>query len=194
MSNYKEHAAMVDSLCKPGHSIIYDLTAIKAERLHMAVGLSGEVGELAAAYVDASINDKMDSVNLQEELGDIEFYLEGLHQVYGIETMQPTNAFYAEVTNDIVLLSIVASVGDVLDMVKKEAVYNKVVDSTEINEALLKVRVHLDDLYTNLQNLGITRESARDANLEKLLKGANARYKEGSYSNQAAQERADKKV
>lgn len=37
-----EHMTLVECLCKPGHSIMYDITPDKLEILHMAVGISGE--------------------------------------------------------------------------------------------------------------------------------------------------------
>ena len=82
MSRY---ADMVEALCKPGHDIIMELTADKAHALHMAVGVSGESGELLDCIKKHTMYNKpLDKENLVEELGDIEFYLEGLRQVFGV--------------------------------------------------------------------------------------------------------------
>lgn len=194
MSNYKEHAAMVDALVKPGVSIMLDLNPIKAERLHMAVGLVGEVGELVTNYVESDTTNRIDYINVLEELGDIEFYLEGLCQTYGLERMRPTAEFSKENGHPLALLSLVSAAGEVLDLVKKEAIYNKSAEHAGVGLQLLKLRVHLDNVYDEYSEQHITPESAREANLQKLLKGDKARFKEGSYSNSAAQERADKKV
>ena len=80
---------MVEALCKPGHDIIMELTADKAHALHMAVGISGESGELLDCIKKHTMyNRPIDRENLVEnlveELGDIEFYLEGLRQVFGV--------------------------------------------------------------------------------------------------------------
>lgn len=79
------HPDMVAALIKPGQAIIDSLTASKANLLHMAVGVSGEAGELLDAIKKATIYSKpLDRENLVEELGDLEFYLEGVRAECGI--------------------------------------------------------------------------------------------------------------
>jgi len=117
-----EHANMVTALFKPGQDIIESLTASKANLLHMAVGISGESGELLDAIKKAVIYNKpIDRKNVIEELGDLEFYIEGLRQ-----------------------------------------------------------------------ELHITRHETLESNIDKLLTSDNARYKMGKYTDQQAQDRADK--
>lgn len=112
------HSDMVVQLAKPGQDIVDQMTAGDAHTLHMAVGISGESGELLDAVKKAVMYRKqIDMENIIEELGDIEFYMEGLRQ-----------------------------------------------------------------------GLGITREETIEANIEKLGK----RYKGHNYSDQQAQDRADK--
>ena len=109
--------AMVTALAKPGEAIRNAITAEACHLLHMAVGISGESGELLDAIKKVVIYGKpIDRKN--EELGDLEFYMEGLRQ-----------------------------------------------------------------------GLNITREETLDANKLKLL---GKRYASGSYSDQQAQDRADK--
>jgi len=80
-----EHAAMVAGLVKPGVAIIDSLTPEKADALHMVVGVAGEVGELVDAVKKHVIYNKpLDHANVVEELGDIEFYLERLRQLFNI--------------------------------------------------------------------------------------------------------------
>lgn len=70
---------MVANLAKSGSDIIAELTPSKAHSLHMAVGVSGEAGELLDAVKKYVIYNKdLDRENVVEEIGDIEFYLEGL--------------------------------------------------------------------------------------------------------------------
>lgn len=84
MSTIK-HTEMVASLCKSGETIAAELTGPEAHILHMAVGVSGESGELLDAVKKSTIYRKeIDRENVIEELGDIEFYLEGLRQGLGI--------------------------------------------------------------------------------------------------------------
>lgn len=81
----KEHAEMVRVLAKSGEQIAKELTPADAHLLHMAVGVSGEAGELLDAVKKGAIYRKpYDRVNLIEELGDLEFYLEGLRQGLGV--------------------------------------------------------------------------------------------------------------
>lgn len=75
------HPSLVSALCKDGQEIKDTLTALDCHLLHMLIGLQGEVGELTDAIKKAIIYRKpIDLENVNEELGDIEFYLEGLRQ------------------------------------------------------------------------------------------------------------------
>lgn len=79
------HAELVRRLAKPGHEVIQQLTPTSAHALHMAVGVSGEAGELLDAIKKQAIYGKpIDIENVIEELGDLEFYMEGLRQAFGI--------------------------------------------------------------------------------------------------------------
>jgi len=79
------HPELVAALAKPGDQIVSSLTAEAAHMLHMAVGISGEAGELLDAVKKAAIYCKpIDRENVIEELGDLEFYMEGLRQGLGI--------------------------------------------------------------------------------------------------------------
>jgi NTP pyrophosphatase (non-canonical NTP hydrolase) len=121
-NNPTEYKNMVTDLAKNGQEILDEMTPNKAHAVHMAMGVSGEAGEIldvVKKYV--MYNKPLGRTHLIEELGDLEFYLEGLRQA-----------------------------------------------------------------------TGITREEVLDHNLVKLLKGDNARYKEGTFSNEAAQLRRDK--
>lgn len=61
------------------------LTPEQADLLHMAVGIAGEAGELLHAVMSHILNDEpIDYENVIEELGDIEFFMEGFRQNQGI--------------------------------------------------------------------------------------------------------------
>jgi NTP pyrophosphatase (non-canonical NTP hydrolase) len=80
-----KHNEMVAALVKSGDAIIASLTPEKAHVLHMAVGISGEAGELLDAVKKHVIyNKEIDRENVVEELGDLEFYMEGLRQGFNI--------------------------------------------------------------------------------------------------------------
>lgn len=79
------HPELVTALAKPGADIVASLTAEDAHLLHMAVGIAGEAGELLDAIKKVAIYRKsIDYANVIEELGDLEFYVEGLRQALGI--------------------------------------------------------------------------------------------------------------
>ena len=80
-TNKVVYATMVATLVKPGSDIIESLTPAKANTLHMAVGVAGEAGELLDAIKKHVVYNKpIDRENIVEELGDLEFYMEGLRQ------------------------------------------------------------------------------------------------------------------
>lgn len=81
---------MVAGLVKSGQLIKDELTAEQAHVWHMATGVSGEAGELLDAVKKNVIYQKdLDYKNVVEELGDLEFYMEGLRTALGI-TRQET--------------------------------------------------------------------------------------------------------
>jgi NTP pyrophosphatase (non-canonical NTP hydrolase) len=85
MENTLEYKEMVKDLAKPGLDIIVNISPESMNMLHMAVGVSGEAGELLDAIKKVAIYNKdVDRDNVVEELGDLEFYMEGLRQALNI--------------------------------------------------------------------------------------------------------------
>lgn len=79
------HKVLASALAKPGADIVASLTPESAHALHMAVGVAGEAGELLDAVKKFAIYVKpIDRENVVEELGDLEFYMEGLRSGLGI--------------------------------------------------------------------------------------------------------------
>lgn len=79
------HSEMVMNLVKPGKTIHAELTPKDCHVIHMVMGISGEAGELLDAIKKVAIYQKnIDMENVIEELGDLEFYMEGLRQSLGI--------------------------------------------------------------------------------------------------------------
>ena len=84
-----QHSEMVKTLAKDGNQIAAELTGNDAHLLHMAVGVCGEAGELLDAVKKSAIYRKpIDLENVIEELGDLEFYMEGIRQGLGITREQ----------------------------------------------------------------------------------------------------------
>lgn len=168
------HHELVEKLVKPGQDIVTDMTPSKANLWHMATGLSGEVGELLEALL------KSDVENLIEEMGDIEFYFEGLRQEVDLQLF-PIEPF--DNTDDTCVPLLVVAAGSVLDAVKKIAVYNQS-DIDAVEKAMGFFWGNLSACYSFLE---LNRDDVLNANIEKLTK----RYGD-KYSDEAAEKRADK--
>ncbi len=81
----EQHSEMVQALAKPAADIMDSLDPVQMHLIHMILGVSGEAGELLDAIKKATIYNKpLDVDNVIEELGDIEFYLEGIRQALAI--------------------------------------------------------------------------------------------------------------
>ena len=79
------HPELVAALVKPGQQIKDEVTADEMHLLHMLLGVCGEAGELLDALKKAIVYRKpLDRANVVEELGDLEFYMEGIRQGLGI--------------------------------------------------------------------------------------------------------------
>lgn len=92
-----KHDEMVKTLVKSGDVIAAELTGHDAHLVHMVIGVCGEAGELLDAIKKRAIYRKeLDTINVLEELGDIEFYLEGLRQGLGITREQCLDANIAK--------------------------------------------------------------------------------------------------
>lgn len=78
----QEHEELVSNLKKESTEIMFELTSSGVDLIHMVMGVSGEAGELLDAIKKHTMYNKpLDLDNVIEELGDIEFYLEGIRQV-----------------------------------------------------------------------------------------------------------------
>ena len=81
--------------------------------------------------------------------------------------------------------------GELLDAVKKYAVYQKPIDLKNVVEEMGDLEFYMEQLRSALN---ITREEVIAHNVEKLVTGPNARYANMTYSDAEAHARADKQV
>jgi NTP pyrophosphatase (non-canonical NTP hydrolase) len=80
-----KYEELVKALIKPGDQILDELSMGDTHLIHMVIGIAGEAGELLDAIKKKAIYRKvLDRENVIEELGDLEFYMEGLRQELGI--------------------------------------------------------------------------------------------------------------
>lgn len=88
-----EHTQLVKDLKKPALAIYDTITPHSLDLIHMIMGICGEAGELLDAVKKAAIYNKpIDITNIKEELGDLEFYMEGLRQILGISRQEVLEA------------------------------------------------------------------------------------------------------
>jgi NTP pyrophosphatase (non-canonical NTP hydrolase) len=87
------HPELVEKLAKPGADILKELTPEDCELWHMASCICSEAGELFDAIKKLVIYRKpLDRANVVEELGDLEFYMEGARQVLAITRQETLDA------------------------------------------------------------------------------------------------------
>jgi hypothetical protein len=180
------HPQLVANLAKSGDAILDSLTGDKAHAWHMASCIPGEAGELFAPLADHLFRDyTLDIENVVEELGDLEFYTEGLRAPLGISRAEvcaagPVNGIEMEEA----IFALPGKAADVFDAVKKWVIYNKELDRAAIVTALGEFQAVLETIR---DFFGITLSEILATNISKL----GVRYKDG-YSDVAAQQRADK--
>ncbi len=89
------HKKMVAALKKPGVEICKHIDSKDCDLIHMTLGICGEAGELLDAVKKHTIYVKpLDWENIIEELGDLEFYMEGMRQILNIDRKQTLEANY----------------------------------------------------------------------------------------------------
>ena len=88
-NNRPEYCGLVINLTKPPRELRDALTPLDAHLIHMVLGVSGEAGELLDAIKKSTVYRKpIDRENVIEELGDLEFYMEGLRSALGITRVE----------------------------------------------------------------------------------------------------------
>lgn len=186
------HSQLVAALVKGPHLIIQSITEFTADLWHGATGIAGEGGELLEGIMNLQGNFTASDLhkvreNVVEELGDLEFYIEQLYQRSGLNRAV-AYAGDAIISPDMVLhhgASVAVFASQVLDTVKKAAIYNKPLDSALLSMQLYNLDYAMDAIR---KCFGITRLETLEHNISKLL----VRYEGMIYSDRAAQDRADK--
>lgn len=95
----RAHTDLVAALVKPGEDILITLTPQACHLWHMASCIPGEAGELFDAIKRKVIYNKpLDLANVIEELGDLEFYMEGLRAALDITREETLEANIAKLS------------------------------------------------------------------------------------------------
>ena len=84
--NKPTYSQFVQNLCKSGSDILCQMQNHEAHLVHMAMGVSGEAGELLDAIKKSTIYRKpLDKENIIEECGDILFFTQGILNYYALK-------------------------------------------------------------------------------------------------------------
>ncbi len=193
------HPQLVKALVKNPIDIMGTLSLNNIDLWHGATGVAGEGGELLEGISDLiarGINEESIAEareNVLEESGDLYFYQEQLVQRTGIELDWDAIGAFARnqhlgpdmILREAVMVAVASS--QVLDTVKKAAIYNKPLDVPMLTTQLTEMSKHL--MVVGYM-FGVERVEALRANISKLK----VRYDGLKYSDKAAQDRADKPI
>lgn len=207
-----EYSMMVGDLAKKGSDIYAMLTGNDCHIIHMAFGISTEAQEIIelieADEMGVQIGPEVLSKHLIEELGDVEFYIEGLCQAVGIpnspdallkdyiseevlDTPEVRKYFtpIPHCLHDYHTMMLGLAVGGIHDYIKRTAIHRKIVP---VDYLCYYLRTLMISMACIRNDYAIPARVVFEANMNKLVKGDNARYKTGVYSDEQAHARADK--
>lgn len=89
LDNNITYSEFVAALIKPPEELLKSLSPEQMNLIHMAMGISGEAGELLDTIKKFAIYNKpLDMTNIIEELGDLMFYIEGIKNALDITDSQ----------------------------------------------------------------------------------------------------------
>jgi hypothetical protein len=183
------HSEMVAKLIKSGEVLKNEWVVRDFQLIHATIGIVGECGELLGGIDFAITNGgQLDRANLVEEFGDLEFYMENFRSILSISRFDVTTCetvCWIPPTVARIAAHILVYSTELLDQVKKTVIYRKEINRVAVIANLSKIEFLLEALRGKLE---ITREEALKANMDKLA----IRYEGFQYSNQQAQDRADK--
>lgn len=200
-------------LCKPGEVLLSEMTSSKVHLWHMVSAILGEAAELtqcmeALAAGEISLIGARE--NVLEELGDLMFYCVGVtktaewqhprspehidsvldafnetdfstvEKLYGLRWNAADQAKLAELVN-----CVTGAAGTLFDFGKQWFIYNKPFDRKALEVSILVLRHMIGAVRLTWE---LTEQAIEEHNRKKLQ----LRYNKLVYSDQHAQERADK--
>ncbi len=168
-SNTLKHQFMVSKLAKNPDAILTSLSPSKCHLMHMMIGLTDECFELEIAQFNADLE------NIIEELGDLQFYTEGL--IFG---------YIDHVANyKFVPLSKHETYQLLARTVKRHVFYEQ---ELNIKDLVCVYQNLLSWIAFDARAIGLTVVDVQNHNMEKLAK----RYPNFDYTDGRAKERIDK--
>lgn len=168
------YETMVDKLWK--HEELPDMYH------HCAVGIVGEVIELYEAERRWA-NGTCSRRDIIEELGDLCFFVTRA-LMWNDLALASYSDLPKELDSDLLF-----DAGEMMDVTKRFKVYGKPLETERWGRHLTRVAICL---HAKLRLHNVSLDEALHANQTKLLTGEKARYKLGLFTQEQAQERADK--
>lgn len=159
-----------------------------ADAFHGAIGIAGEVSEIHEAFYNAGfVPDKIDKVNLEEELGDICWYIANISNALEYDANWALPQTKVDQTTDegvenFFLKSIKMSVisGNIMDAFKRKIYYNVELDKNALIENLNKL---IKLVYGMAENLKVDVSRIQQKNVDKLRQRFGEKFSEHAASN-----------
>lgn len=155
---------------------LFKLDTLPMMYIHAAMGIAGEVAELCSSIFDSGIH----SDHTREEMGDLLFYCQA-----ALNFSHRSFVDYLDYRPALDDAAMVKSAGDLLDTVKRYAVYGKPLNEEMFTASVLSI---LGNLFALIDEARFTPQSIMRENVKKLQ----ARYPAGTYSDADAVARRDK--
>jgi len=176
----KHYSDVVNKYCKPAEEILGTLTVRKMHLTHMCFGLATECAEIQEIITEWPSRECR--TKLIKELGDLEFYLEGLGVGGRIEILSYTPRQHSLPELGVDLHTIV---GSLITLIKNHIVYEACLTNDDMRDVLYNVDYYLESI---MHQIKITREEVLEINKNKLDK----RFGNVEYTNEAALAQRDK--
>lgn len=158
-----------------------------ADLFHGAIGLSGEISEIHEAFLNAGfVPEKMDTVNLEEELGDICWYIANMSKALGYDANwalpQQMNNLTDPDLDNFLLKSIKMSAisGNILDSFKRKIYYNIELDREKLVSSIDEL---IKLVYGMAANLKVEVSSIQQKNVDKLRVRFGEKFSEHAVAN-----------
>lgn len=135
----------------------------KMNLAHMVFGLGGEIGELISC-VGTELKNRIDRVNLGEELGDLYWYISNYCNLRSLPIPEESS-IVIDVPNDECLELLIINIADLTDLVKRYIAYGKAIEKPKELEIVYNIYAALH-LFETLYD--IEGSTVRKRNIDKL--------------------------
>lgn len=121
--------------------LVPEVIGTKLNLAHMVMGLAGELGEIVNC-TGTELKIKIDKINLEEELGDIYWYLSCYCHLRNVPVPNG-DTLQVRIENDLCFELLISSIANLDDLVKRFVAYNKEIDRAKELEIVYDIYVAL---------------------------------------------------